>query len=200
MQDVTSIEIKYNKDNDVITFNDIMAVLENSCINHGLTGIDGLTDCPTAKFENILRAIGKMFNDTRALREPLYNKFNISKLDIVLNIYIYLCMEFNKGINLSGLYSLIGCNERLFINPNSIYNYHDDGLNEWSCYAREKLDEADDILQHTNARDSRQAILQLAYNNHRHNWSGVIKSNETRATLKTLDDIRRDRLSLTDGQ
>lgn len=200
MQDVTSIEIKYNKDNDAITFNDIMSVLENSCINHGLTGLDGLTDCPTAKFENILRAIGKLFNDTRALREPLYNKYNISKLDMVLSIYIYLCMEYNKGINLSGLYNTIGCGDRLFINPDSKFNNNTDGLNAWSEYARQKLDEADDILQHTNARDSRQAILQLAYNNHRHNWSGEIKSNETRATLKTLEDIRRDRLSLTDGQ
>ena len=197
MQDVTSIEIKYNKDNDVITFNDIMTTLENSCINHGLTGLEGLTDCPTAKFENILRAIGKLFNDTRALREPLYNKFSIAKLDIVLNIYIYLCMEFNKGINISGLFNTIGCSDRLY---NVNYNHVSDELNAWCVSAKEKLDEADDALQHTNARDSRQAILQLAYNNHRHNWSGVIKSNETRATLKTLDDIRRDRLSLTDGQ
>lgn len=195
MQDVTSIEIRYNKDNDVLTFNDIMTTLENSCINHGLTGLDGLNDCPTAKFENILRAIGKLFNDTRALREPLYNKFNFTKLDLVLSIYIYLCMEFNKGINISGLYNTIGCCERYFNNDIAT-----DGLNEWSIHARQKLDEADDILQHANARDSRQAILQLAYNNHRHNWSGEIKSNETRATLKTLEDIRRDRLSLTDGQ
>lgn len=197
MQDVTSIEIKYNKDNDVLTFNDIMTTLENSCINHGLTGLDGLNDCPTAKFENILRAIGKLFNDTRALREPLYNKFNIAKLDIVLSIYIYLCMEFNKGINISGLFNIIGCSDRLY---NVNYNNVSDELNAWCVSAKEKLDEADDVLQHTNARDSRQAILQLAYNNHRHNWSGVIKSNETRATLKTLEDIRRDRLSLTDGQ
>ena len=63
------------------------------------------------------------------------------------------------------------------------------------------LKKADNELQLSNARDSKQAILQLAYNNFVHGWNGTIQSNTIKSSYKTLEDIKRERLeSANDGQ
>lgn len=59
---------------------------------------------------------------------------------------------------------------------------------------KSRIDKADNMLQLAKARDSKQSILNLAYNNYKHNWSGNIRENEIKSTTKTLEDIKRERL------
>ena len=59
------------------------------------------------------------------------------------------------------------------------------------------LKKSDNDLQMANARDSKQSILQLAYNNYVHAWNGDIKANEIKSSYKSLDDIRRERLQMS---
>lgn len=202
MLDFNEVNITYNKGADVITGADIMQALRNGCLAHGLDGLDGLCECSTSKYNNILMYVGKLFKDTKALHNTSQGlPYNITYLNILLDMYIYLCFEYNKGLDYIGLYNFIGLSQFVY-NESNINGYNSDALNKWLVYARKRIDDADDILQHNNARDSKQAILQLAYNNHRHNWAGEIRSNEMRSACKTLEDIKRERLemSTTDGQ
>ena len=61
----------------------------------------------------------------------------------------------------------------------------------------EKLKLQDSELQKANARDSKQAVLNLAYNNYVHGWSGEIKRTEVSSVVKSLDDIKRERLEMS---
>ena len=59
------------------------------------------------------------------------------------------------------------------------------------------MTELDNECQKSKARDSKQPILQLAYNNYVHGWNGEIKRKEITSTIKTLDDIKNARLEMS---
>jgi len=81
-----------------------------------------------------------------------------------------------------------------YINNSDIY-----GLDEALSQIAVRINKSDNELQQMNARDSHQAILNIAYNNYRHAWNGDIRANEIKSSIKTLDDIRRERELLGDS-
>ena len=64
----------------------------------------------------------------------------------------------------------------------------------------EKLNAEDNLLMQSRARDSNQPILQLAYSNYRHNWNGQIKENAIKAEVKSLREIRQNRLNIAKNE
>lgn len=117
-------------------------------------------------------------------------KYDREKVLNILDVYIYLCNIYNKMICFSGFCNMIGYDERNN-DVNSLRNF---------TKILDKINEFDNIASLGRARDSNQPILQLAYNNYRHNWNGQIKENAIKAEVKSLREIRQNRLNIVKNE
>ena len=117
-------------------------------------------------------------------------KFDREKVINILDVYIYLCNIYNKMISYSGFCNMIGYDRR---------NDYSDSLRNCPSIMQ-KIESADCLAMQGRARDSNQPILQLAYNNYRHNWNGQIKENAVRAEVKSLREIRENRLNIAKNE
>ena len=193
--------ILYNNGNDGITENDIMNEIQKAAYNHGIDDLENLKDVRTAVFNAILFDVGRgFFKPLNALKNDAdisHHGYDINKLNIILDLYIYLAMYYDKMLSLNGflmfagLGMFYGCDyERLDkVRPE---------LKPVRAQWLKKINDADADRTEKRAADSKQPIMNIAYANYKHGWNGVIKSNEIRTTVKTLADIRGN-LSLTDG-
>ena len=193
--------IKYNNDNDVITETDIYNKIEFYAQNHGLTCLDDLKDVRTAVFNQILFDVGRgFFKPLKVfkLNNDIHNRYDTDKLNILLNIYIDLCLEYDKMLSIAGFVRFAGLGAGYgsdYANDPSI----SDELKAVRPFWLKKIESADADRIQERATDSKQPILNIAYANYRHGWNGTIKANEIKSTVKTLTDIRSN-LSLPDGQ
>lgn len=182
-----------------VSLGDILKAIEAGCYESGLeNGLQDLKDkCSSFLFGEICLNVGKMLNDRRALWNTEHTKLNgLNKNNILLlsNIYIYLSTLYDKRICLEYFQNFMGCNGWYLTDDlRRAYN-NDSVLNALKTQLLKKFDEADNTLQLSKARDSKQSILNLAYNNYRHNWSGQIQEQKLTSTVKTLEDIKRERL------
>lgn len=212
MTDINNINnnalITYNNGADIITRRDVYNVLEQSAINHGLeNGLKDLAkECSSSKFSVILKDVGNLFKSTKALiitsASPdsyIYNnnitwEYDKFKLFELVPLYIDICYEYDKRVSLDGFLRFCG------IGGVNYFCYKEKSV-ELSENLRARLAEvltkSDDENQKNKARDSQQPILQLAYNNYVHGWSGEIERKEITSTVKTLDDIKKSRLELS---
>jgi len=192
----------YNNDTETITKTDIYGVLELSAINHGFDNLQDLKDnkkCSSMNFNIILQDIGTFFKSCRALvvtspRDGVTWEYDKTKLLILTDIYINICYEYNKMCSIDGFLYFCG------IGNSSYFNYQEKSVNlsdNLRAQIAERLREKDNLIQKMRARDSEQPILQLAYNNYEHGWNGEIKRNEIKSTIKTLDDIKNERLTMS---
>ena len=117
-------------------------------------------------------------------------KYDREKVLNILDVYIYLCNIYDKMICFSGFCNMIGYDERNN-DINSLRNF---------TKILDKINELDNIASLGRARDSNQPILQLAYNNYRHNWNGQIKENAIKAEVKSLREIRENRLNIAKNE
>lgn len=164
--------------------------LERACINHGLNGLDDLYEINSTRFALILEDVGDIIHECKALKceSDISHRYDVNKLKIILDIYIQLTREYNKRPSLLGFYGFSGLNDR-YLNDNERM-----ALNGFDAYCRKRITEADAERVANQATDSKAPILNLAYNNYHHNWSGQIRQQEIRAEVKTLEDIQRERL------
>lgn len=188
MDNIQNFYIEYGN-GQKLTFKDMLKGLKSEA---DLLGID-LNDCNSTQFSVCLYGIGKLFNDTKAL----YNNLAVDK-ELLLqlsDVYIYLCSVYNKRICMLHYLHMLNLNDKYIYTIHYRHSDYDislnNSLNSISEYLIKKFDEADNILQMNNARDSKVPIMNIAYNNYKHNWSGTIKSNEINTTAKSLADIKR---------
>lgn len=201
--------INYGKDNkSVCTSDDILSAINEACKAHGLNGLEDLHETRTGIFANILEDVGDNFiHDNGILLEYGFinntPRYDIDKLKLMLEMYIYLSLEYDKVLYISTFQKFCGVNERYMQNFKSSSEF-DNRLNAFWGYTSKCIEKADAERFADKANDSKQGLLNLAYGNYRHNWSGQIKSQEMATAVKTLEDIRQDRLTLeksaTDGQ
>lgn len=181
-----------NKD-ITITVNDITEMLNNIA---KVENIESLYDISTSRFNTLLLLIGKRLIRPSRLYYTSYNgknRVDYNTIKTIANIYVYICYVYNKGISLSGFSNLLGV--ITVLDTSLSWENMDSSLSKIQSF----LKKADNELQMSNARDSKQAILQLSYNNYVHGWNGDIRSNEIKASAKSLDDIRRERLAMSDN-
>lgn len=177
-----------------IDLNDVLKALEQACIKYNLdiTQIHDLDICNSTMFNNVLLGYVNhiLFKPVKALylTDTIRLTYDKDKILSMVNIYIYLCNTFNKCINLNGFYNLCG------IDNTSPYTDNKNGLNLIHNQISKTILNADNARQKERANDSKQAILNLAYNNYIHSWNGEIKSNEIKSTVKTLSDIKTERV------
>jgi len=185
-----------NDCNITITSNDIIERLKQEASSHNLLDDEAILGCATSLFNIILMNVGKTL--IKPSRVYFYNKngrtsTNIDVINKLCDIYIYICYIYNKGLSLSAFKMFLGLGIN-YINNSDIY-----GLDEALSQIAVRINKSDNELQQMNARDSHQAILNIAYNNYRHAWNGDIRANEIKSSIKTLDDIRRERELLGDS-
>lgn len=196
-----TIIIKYGRnDSEQMTVGEIYKQIELYAYNHNVDGLNGLNDCKTGVFNNILGDVcDNFFKPLKILKcNDNIKKYDIDKLNIIYNIYIDLCIEYDKMISVNGLSYFVGID---------CYNafdymqceYFSDDLKRWLIEKAKNIEQKDAERIQARATDSKQPILNIAYANYRHGWNGTIKANEIKSTVKTLTDIR-SKLSLTDGQ
>lgn len=194
-----TIIITYGKNGDHITVNEIYKQIELYAINHNIDGLNGLNDCKTGVYNNILRDVcDNFFKPLKILRcNDDIKRYDINKLNIIYNIYIDLCIEYDKMISLNALSGFIGIDCYSF-NDYQTSAYLSDDLKRWLTETAKNIERKDAERIQARASDSRQPILNIAYANYRHGWNGTIKANEIKTTVKTLSDIRGN-LSLSDA-
>lgn len=191
INDKNNYIIPYNNGNDSIGLRDVLVTLERGALDNGIEeGLQGLTDikiCSSVLFNQILMSYiyVNLFKPLNVLKKN--NRYIKDILYIVMNIYIFLCNRFDKCITISGYYNLIGTDKDYLYRQKQ-----DDGLNPLRNDIENSLLNADNERQKMRASDSKAPILNLAYNNYVHGWNGQIKSNEIKATAKTLQDISAD--------
>lgn len=191
--------ILYNNGNNGITEADIYNKIEFYAQNRGIACLDDLKDVRTAVFNQILYDVGRgFFKPLNALKldnDPQH-RYNINKLNILLDIYIYIAMYYDKMLSLNGflmfagLGAFYGCD---YDNKPEITSELKHVRAQWL----KKINDADAVRTEERAADSKQAIMNIAYANYKHGWNGTIKANEIKSTVKTLADIRGN-LSLSD--
>ena len=179
-----------NDCNITITSDDIIERLKQEASTHNLLDDEAILGCSTSLFNIILMNVGKSL--IKPSRVCFYNKngrdcTNIDTINKLCDMYIYICYIYNKGLSLSAFKMFLG----LGISYNNTSNIY--MLDETLSQISNRINKSDNELQQMNARDSHQAILNIAYNNYRHAWNGDIRANEIKSSIKTLDDIRRDR-------
>ena len=189
--------IEYGKNNsESITSKDIMNEIQKACYNHGLeNGLQDLHECKSGQFSNILSDVGSSFfkplkilhKDPRYINNN-YMEYDKDKLYLLLKLYLYLCIEYDKAMYLQDYYAFCGLNERYFHGQVSADN---ETLKTFSHYARKIIDDTDNERMGKRASDSKQALLNMGYVNYRHNWNGQIKQQELQTTAKTLNEIRQ---------
>lgn len=182
-----------------VTMQDILTALDNGAHDVGLeNGLQDLKDnCTSALFGQICEDVGVMLNDSRALWIKDNNKcIGLNKKYILLlsDTYIELCTIYDKRICLEYFQNFIGVHGWYLTHEERRMYENDNVLNSLRGQLMKTFDDADNTLQLSKARDSKQSILNLAYNNYRHNWTGQIKEKTIASTVKTLDDIKRERL------
>lgn len=178
-----------------IDLNDVLNALKQACEKYNLdiTQIHDLDICNSTMFNNVLLGYVNhiLFKPVKALylTDTIRLTYDKEKILSMLDIYIYLCNTFNKRICINGFNSLCG------IDNSTIHQHkNDNGLNVLHGQINKTLLNADNTRQQDRANDSKQAILNLAYNNYLHGWNGEIKSNEIKSTVKTLSDIKTERV------
>ena len=195
-----TIIIKYGRnDSESITVNDIYKQIELYAFNHNIDGLNGLNDCKTGVFNNILSDVAdNFFKPLKILKVTncINNKYDINKLNIIYNIYTDLCIEYDKMLSVYGLGCFIGID---LSDQNYTALYYSDELKRWTAEKAKNIEILDARRIEARATDSKQPILNIAYANYRHGWNGTIKANEIKSTVKTLADIRQN-LSLPDVQ
>lgn len=183
--------------NESISSNDILNAIENTCYNHGLNnGLDDLYDCKSGRFSNILRdTFRPLFDNGKQLYNgcDINTGYNIKSLNILLDIYIYICSEYDKYMSIDNFFYCIGLNNDNYMGDNNVRNSNN--LINFAVTARKKIDNSDNIRMQQRASDSKQALLNITYSNYRHNWGGQIRANDIQTTVKTLDDIKRERVT-----
>ena len=209
ISDDDNILVTYNNGADCITKQDIFNALELSALNHGYE--NGLQDieknCSSSKFSVMLKDVGRVFKNSRALVTTnatpdsyIYNNNSISweydkyKLLNIIPAYVDLCYEFNKRCSIDGFLNFCGIGNVCFLRYKEKQPILSENLRQRIA---ETLNECDNCAQKDSARDSKQPILQLAYNNYVHGWNGEIKRKEITSTIKTLDDIKNARLEMS---
>lgn len=195
-----TVIITYGKQGDFITVNDIYKQIELHAINHNIDGLNGLDSCKTGVFNNILRDVcDNFFKPLKILKcNDNLNKYDINKLNIIYNIYIDLCFEYDKMISINAFSGFIGL-DVYCANDYMNDQYFSAELKRWMSEKIKNIEQKDAERIQARATDSHQPILNIAYANFRHGWNGTIKANEIKTTVKTLADIRGN-LSLTDVQ
>ena len=197
-----TIVIKYGRDDtEQMAVADIYKQIELFAYNHNVDGLNGLNDCKTGVFNNILADVcDNVFKPLKLLKVTncINNKYDIDKLNIIYNIYIDLCIEYDKMISINGLSGFIGI-DIYCANDYMNDQYFSAELKRWLSEKIKNIEQKDAERIQARATDSKQPILNIAYANFRHGWNGTIKANEIKSTVKTLTDIRSN-LSLTDGQ
>ena len=192
--------IKYNNDNDVITETDIYNKIEFYAQNRGIACLDDLKDVRTAVFNQILFDVGRGFFkplNVFKLYNDNYNRYDINKLNILLDLYIYIAMYYDKMLSINGflmfagLGAFYGCD---YENRPEITSELKSIRAQWL----KKINDADAVRTEERAADSKNPVMNISYANYRHGWNGTIKANEIKSTVKTLTDIRSN-LSLSDG-
>lgn len=192
------LSLIYNRNGDVITTKDILNCLETACYNAGFdNGLNDLRDkCTSAQFGVILESVGKMLNELRVLWiNPLNKRVGLipEYVNACADLYIDLSLYYDKRIEYKKFCNFIGVNNNYINNlnrHNKVINSCDITLlNPIQEVLQKRLKSADNLQQMDKARDSKQAILNLAYNNYQHNWAGQIKAQETAETIRTLNDI-----------
>ena len=189
-----------NNRNDELYYNDIINALEKGAADLGYTDLMELkTKGSSADFSICCGYVGKMLNERRLLwSDPrgkcLAEGLNKEYILLLSDIYINLSFIYDKRICIEYFMYFIGV-QGSYINYVNQREYENNNmLNNMRPILRKKLLDADNALQLSKARDSNQSIMNLAYNNYQHNWSGQIKENEVQTVVKTLDDIKRERL------
>lgn len=189
-----NIVIVSDKNKDGISTNEIISRLQMEASLKNLGDDDAILGASTSLFNVILYSVGKNLIRPSMLyyyTQNGHNTVNVDALNKLCDVYIYICYIYNKGISLIGFRMFLGLGITSYIGS-SIY-----GIEESLSQLIGKLNKSDNELQLMNARDSKQAILNIAYNNYKHAWNGDIRANEVKATAKTLEDIRRERVELT---
>lgn len=188
-----------NNRNDELYYNDIINALEKGAADLGYTDLMELkTKGSSADFSICCGYVGRYINDLKLLwLDPkTKNRGGLNKQYILLlsDIYINLSFIYDKRICLEYFLSFIGASG-CYMKYETVRLYENDPvLSNLFPLLRKKMADADNALQLAKARDSKQSIMNLAYNNYAHNWSGQIKENEVQTVVKTLDDIKRERL------
>mgnify|MGYP003293734286 CR=1 FL=1 len=192
------LSLVYNRNGDIITTKDILNCLETACYNAGFdNGLNDLRDkCTSAQFGVILESVGKMLNELKVLWLNPLNKsagLNPDFINALTDLYIDISLFYDKRIEYKKLCSFIGVSCSYIYDTNKRNrlnnNISQETLNSYQTFIQKRLKSADNRQQMDKARDSKQAILNLAYNNYEHNWAGQIKAQETAETIRTLNDI-----------
>ena len=173
-----------------VSLNDIMTSI--NLVAESMN-IEDINEISTAKFNVLLLNVGmRLINPSRLYYIKYNNKrhCDYNTLNILSKVYVYICFIYNKGISLRGFSNFLGIS---LLDDNSSYDNLENCLTKLVSF----LKKSDNDLQMANARDSKQSILQLAYNNYVHAWNGDIKANEIKSSYKSLDDIRRERLQMS---
>ena len=156
-------------------------------------GVESLYDCPTNLFNTMLYEVGCRFIKGSKIYYSIVNNKSVIDYNVIksiVSIYIYICFIYDKGISMRGFTDLLGLNT--LMHPDDY-----EAIRAYLPQISEALKKADNDLQMARARDSKQAILQLAYNNYVHGWTGSIQSQTIKSTAKTLDDLKRERVEMS---
>lgn len=172
--------------NGVVTDTDINDVLQAACDKFNFENLESIG---STQFSVCLRAVGQYLKSIKALKQEglPYFKYDVNKISILSDYYIYICNLYNKRIYTEAFLYFVG------IGNNEI-NSNGGELSASISAAGKKFIQADAQRVMNQATDSKQAILNIAYNNFVHSWNGQIKSNEIKTTVKTLDQIKQERL------
>lgn len=188
-----------NNRNDELYYNDIINALEKGAADLGYTDLMELkTKGSSADFSICCGYVGRYINDLKLLwlnpKDKNTGGLNKQYILLLSDIYINLSFIYDKRICLEYFLSFIGASG-CYMQYETVRLYENDPvLSNLFPLLRKKMADADNALQLAKARDSKQSIMNLAYNNYAHNWSGQIKENEVQTVVKTLDDIKRERL------
>lgn len=147
---------------------------------------DNFTELNSSQWDVVLKFVGRLIKDNNLLNNLDNNincVYNRDNLYILLDYYIELCNIYNKRISINGYCSITGLNNISCLNSDGLTAQFSDII---------KRADADRVA--SQATDSNVPVLRIAYNNFVHNWNGQIKQNEIVTAVRTLEDIRRERL------
>lgn len=189
-------------DQDIYIFeNDIEFYFNEFCEKYD---IDDMSQETQNRFNGCMMYIGKyLFRNTDKLKvKPnINNQYDISKLNVLFNIYIELCTVYSKEVSING-FSKLSCIEyQTFLdwgkNPSCA------GFGIYKKLLQENENSNSDLLS-----SGKNPVGIMARLNHVHGWSAqqIKREVEARNEALTLDqlpalqDVKSDVLSLPDGQ
>lgn len=184
---------------EIIQGNYIESVLQSVADKNG---IENIMSCPLNPWKALLQETGFLLwgKDRKALKldKPThfhgsinssnYNIYDLNKLNIICDIYIFLSHKYNK------LISILNFGYFLNIDSTLIYNilnadYHTQSLDEFNTRRNEIMQKLS-INRHENLKDkcyeSNGAIGVIAIGNTEYGWNGNGNGNENGPNNKTL--------------